>query len=142
MKSAKKGHTHIILIERGEKVIEKLTEYCREHKITAGFLTGIGAVDEAEIAHYIVDNKEYSSTTLSEPMEIANMTGNVATMDGEPYLHCHITLGKKDFTLAGGHLKEARVHAVCEVYLVQVKRKLERAKDERIALNPWKHLKR
>ena len=29
MKSAKKGHTHIILIERGEKVIEKLTEYCR-----------------------------------------------------------------------------------------------------------------
>ena len=74
MKSAKKGHTHIILIERGEKVIEKLTEYCREHKITAGFLTGIGAVDEAEIAHYIVDNKEYSSTTLSEPMEIANMS--------------------------------------------------------------------
>ena len=138
MKSTRKGDVHIILVERGEKVIEKLTQYCKEHKITAGFLTALGAVDEAEVAHYIVDNKEYSSKIFKEPMEIANMTGNIAAMEGEPYLHCHISLGRKDFSLVGGHLKEATVHAVCEVYLVQIKTRLERAKDEGLGLNVWK----
>jgi uncharacterized protein len=138
MRSTKKGDVHIVLVERGEKVIEKLTLYCKQQGISAGYLTAIGAVEEAEIAHYTVDSKEYSTTILKEPMEIANLTGNVSSIDGEPYLHCHITLGKKDFSVVCGHLKEAKVHAVCEVYIFPVELHLERRKDEGIGLNVWK----
>ncbi len=137
MKSAKKSNVHILLIERGEKIIEKLLSYCKKEKIYAGFFTGIGAVDEAELAHYIVDNKKYSSKVFKEPMEICNMTGNVSLMNNEPYVHAHITLGKENFTLVGGHLKEATVHAVCEVYLVEVSKKVERKHQESLGLNVW-----
>lgn len=137
MKYTKKSNTHIILIERGEKVIEKLLSYCKEKRIYAGFFTGIGAVDEAEIAHYIVDNKKYSSKIYKEPMEICTMTGNVSLMNNEPYVHAHITLGKENFTLIGGHLKEAKVHAVCEVYLVEVSKKIVRKHNESLGLNVW-----
>jgi predicted DNA-binding protein with PD1-like motif len=137
MKSTKKEEVHIILIERGERIIEKLTAYCKEHKISAGFFTGIGAVDDAEIAHYIVDNKKYSSKVYKEPMEICTMSGNISIMDGEPYIHAHIILGKENFSVIGGHLKEATVHAVCEVYLVEVAKKIERKRQESIGLNVW-----
>ncbi len=137
MKSAKKGNMHIILIERGEMVIAKIVEYCREHRIRSGFLTGIGAVDEAEIAHYVVDHKKYTTRTFDEPMEIAHLSGNVAMMDDAPYLHCHIALGRKDFSIVGGHLKEARVHAVCEVYLLEGDLRLLRSRDEGLGLNVW-----
>jgi uncharacterized protein len=137
MKSTKKSNVHVILVERGEKVIEKLLWYCKEKKIYSGFFTGIGAVDEAEIAHYIVDNKKYSSKVYKEPMEICNMTGNVSFMDNAPYIHAHITLGKENFALIGGHLKEATVHAVCEVYLVEVSKKVVRKHQESLGLNVW-----
>ncbi len=134
----KSGHTYIVLIERGERIIEQLTKFCKDRKITAGYFTGIGAVDEAELMHYIVDNRKYSSKTFSEPLEITNMTGNIATLGGEPYIHSHITLGRQDMRTVGGHLKEAKVHAVCEVYLVSVDEKLVREKDEGLGLNVWK----
>ncbi len=137
MKTTTKSNTHIILIERGEKIIEKLLSYCKKKGIHAGFFTGIGAVDEVEIAHYIVDNKKYSSKVYKEPMEICNLTGNISAMNEEPYIHAHITLGKESFALVGGHLKEATVHAVCEVYLVEVSKKIERRHQESLGLNVW-----
>lgn len=137
MKSTKKSNVHVLLIERGEKIIEQLLAYCKKESIYAGSFTGIGAVDEAELAHYIVNNKKYSSKVFKEPMEICTMTGNVSIMNGEPYIHAHITLGKGDFTLVGGHLKEATVHAVCEVYLIEVSKKIERKHQESLGLNVW-----
>jgi len=137
MKSTKKSNVHIILIERGEKIVEQLLAYCKKNKISAGFFCGIGAVDQAELAHYIVDNKKYSSKHFKEPLEICSLTGNVSIMDNEPYIHCHATLGKENFSVVGGHLKEAVVHAVCEIYLCEVSRKIERKHQERIGLNVW-----
>lgn len=135
MRSLKSNRTYALLIERGENIIESLKRFCAENGITCGHFTGVGAVDEAELAHYVVDDREYSSKKFSGPMEIANLTGNVTTKDGEVYLHAHITLGKQDFSVVAGHLNEARVHAVCEIFLTAVEAELSRKHDENIGLN-------
>lgn len=135
MKFKKSGNTFIILVKRGEQIVEALTQFCKDHKIKCGHFYGLGALDEVELAHYIVDNKEYSSKKFDGPMEITNLTGNITTMDGEVYIHAHITCGKQDMSIIGGHFKEGRVHAVLEIFLTQVDAEIDRKHNENIGLN-------
>ena len=135
MKSKKIKDTYFIRLERGEKIIEPLMNFCNKNKIICGYFFGIGALDEVELAHYIVENKKYTSKTLKQPLEIINMSGNIATMNKEVYLHCHITLSDEKMKAIAGHLKEGRISATCEIVLVKLNATINRKHDDFIGLN-------
>ena len=135
MKSQKIKDTYFIRLEIGEKIIETIKNFCAKNKIECGYFFGIGALDEVELAHYIVYNKKYTSKTLRQPLEIANMSGNVTTMNKEIYLHCHITLSDESMNAIAGHLKEGRISATCEIILVNLNESVNRNYNDLIGLN-------
>ena len=135
MKFKKIKDTYFIRLERGEKIIEAIKNFCATNKIKCGYFFGIGALDEAELAHYIVENKKYTSKTLKQPLEITNMNGNIATMNKEVYLHCHITLSDEHMNAIAGHLKEGKISATCEIILVKLNADINRNYDNFIGLN-------
>jgi len=49
--------------------------------------------------------------------------------DGEPKIHAHVVVGKKDGTAHGGHILEARVWPTLELVLTQSPRTLARRSD-------------
>ncbi len=135
MRFRKIKDTYLIRLERGEKIIETLKNFCTKNKIKCGYFFGIGALGEAELAHYIVENKKYTSKILKQPLEIINMSGNIALMNKEVYLHCHITLSDEEMKAIAGHLKEGVIAATCEIVLVKLGTTIERKFDDFIGLN-------
>ena len=135
MEYKKSKNTFIIRLERGEKILETLKKFCILEKIKCAHFSGIGALDEVELAHYAVKTKEYSLVPFKKPFEITNMMGNVTEMNNEPYLHCHITLSDNKMNSFGGHLKEGRISAMCEIFLVKVDAKVSRTFSDSIGLN-------
>ncbi|MBI3035728.1 DNA-binding protein, partial [Candidatus Woesearchaeota archaeon] len=94
-----------------------------------------GALGEVELAHYIVENKKYTSKTFKQPLEIINMTGNITTMSKEVYLHCHIALSDEKMDGIAGHLKEGAISATCEIVLVKLDAAIKRKHDDFTGLN-------
>lgn len=135
MKFKKIKDTYFIRLERGEKIIETLKNFCAKNKIKCGYFLGIGALGEAELAHYIVENKKYTSKTFKQPLEIVNINGNITTMNKEIYLHCHITLSDEKMKAIAGHLKEGTIAATCEIVLVKLNVSIDRRYDDFIGLN-------
>ncbi|MBI2650238.1 DNA-binding protein [Candidatus Woesearchaeota archaeon] len=135
MKFKKIKDTYLIRLERGEKIIETLKKFCAENKIKCGYFFGIGALGSVELAHYIVENKKYTSKMLKQPLEIINMSGNITSMSNEVYLHCHITLSDEKMKAIAGHLKEGRISATCEIVLVKLNAAIQRKHDNFIGLN-------
>src|SRR3989338_5691860 len=127
--------TCIIRLERGEKIIETLKNFCTKNKIKCGYFFGIGALGEAELAHYIVENRKYTSKVLKQPLEIVNMNGNITTMNREVYLHCHISLSDDKMNAIAGHLKEGTIAATCEIVLVELNAAINRKYDDFTGLN-------
>ena len=127
--------TYFIRLERGEQIIEAIKNFCTKNKIKCGYFFGIGALDEVELAHYVVENKKYTSKTFKQPLEIISMSGNITTMNKEIYLHCHITLSDEKMTAIAGHLKEGRISATCEILLVKLNGAINRKHDDAIGLN-------
>ncbi|MBI2102019.1 DNA-binding protein [Candidatus Woesearchaeota archaeon] len=135
MKSKKINNTYLIRLERGEKIIDTLNQFCTKQKIKCGYFFGIGALGEAEIAHYIVENRKYTSKKYKQPLEITSMTGNISAMNKEVYLHCHITLSDEKMGVIAGHLKEGTISATCEIVLVELSAAINRKYDDFIGLN-------
>jgi len=135
MKFKKIKDNYFIRLERGEKIIENLKNFCAKQKIKCGYFFGIGALDRVELAHYIVENKKYTSKMLNEPLEIINMSGNITTFGNDVYLHCHITLSDDEMNAIAGHLKEGKISATCEIVLIKLNAKINRKHDEFIGLN-------
>ena len=135
MKFKKVKDTYIIGLDRGEKIIETLKQFCAKQKIKCGYFFGIGALGKAELAHYIVENRKYTTKILKQPLEIVNMAGNVTTINNKVYLHCHITLSDEKMQAIAGHLKEGIIAATCEIVLVKLNSAISRKYDDLTGLN-------
>ncbi len=110
---------HMIRIDPGEKIMATLLEYLdgKETEIPSGFLTGIGATSSCEIGWYDLTDEEYRTKPVDENCEITSLIGNIAWIEGSPMVHAHITLGKKDYSIVGGHLVEGTVSITCEIWI-------------------------
>lgn len=138
MQSKKIKDDYVISIDRGEEIIKSLLDFCEKNKIKLGCFSGIGAVNKAELGHYSVEAKKYSTKIIEQPLEILNLTGNITEMEGKCCIHAHIVLSDDKMNAIGGHLKSAIVSAACEVFLVKIDSEAERAYDKAIGLNMLK----
>jgi len=129
------GDKYVVRLNRGEEIIESLTKLCKENHIKLGRVTGIGAANKVKIGLFNVETKEYHSTELTGDMEILNLSGNITQMDGEVYLHLHITLGDEENRAFGGHLNSAVISATCEIVIDVIDGVVDRVHDEEVGLN-------
>ncbi len=129
------GSKILVRLDPGEEVVAGVGEVCKAEGVRLGIVSGIGAVDKATVGLFKPDSKEYFSTTMEEPFEITSLTGNVSEMNGEQYLHLHITLADVEHKAFGGHLNEAIVSATAEIWIDVVDGEVNRAFSETVGLN-------
>jgi predicted DNA-binding protein with PD1-like motif len=134
MEFQKVKNSYIVHVEKGEKVIESLTLFCKQNNIYSAQLAGIGAVKNIDIGAYDIDTKDYVHRYFDEILELLSFQGNVALKDGEPFLHAHITLGNHDMKVFGGHLFEMEVAAVGEFIIHDFQNETHRKLNDDIGL--------
>ncbi len=129
---------HIVRLERGEDVFATLTDFCERKGIQSAQFSALGAVKNSKLGYYSVASKQYGSKEYVDDHEVASMTGNVALVDGKPFLHIHTVLsgiapGAENHCV-GGHLFAATVAVTLEVHLTVFSETLTRTLDEGIGL--------
>ena len=134
MQFQKVKNSYIVHVEKGEKVVKTLTNFCKQNNIHSAQLAGIGAVKNIDIGAYDIDTKDYIHRVFDEILELLSFQGNIALKDGEPFLHAHITLGNHDMEVFGGHLFEMEVAAVGEFIIHDFQNETHRKLNEDIGL--------
>lgn len=131
-----KNYDHLVIIlAKGEKIIEKVTEACRAENILSGYFNGIGALNQAEIGHFDPVKKNYTYKQMTGALEIVSLMGNIMRQDDEIIVHSHISVSGEDMLCYGGHLKEATVSVTCEITMTDLKTTILRAFNKEIGLN-------
>ncbi len=138
MEYKKFGSKYVVRIDKGEEIVETLKEFCTQNNIKLGSVYGIGAVSKATIGLFETGKKEYHSTTVTGDYEITSLLGNIATMNGETYLHIHSNLSNAKYEVCGGHLNSAIVSATCELIVDAIEGNVDREFSEEIGLNLYK----
>jgi uncharacterized protein len=132
----KLGSGFVLRLEQGDDILKTLREFANAQRIGACFFEGIGSLYKATLGHYdFQDTKTYKYETFEEDLEILTLSGNVSTMDKKALPHAHVTLGRRDFSVIGGHLEEGSLANMVEVQMNRFPGKLLKAKDENVGLN-------
>lgn len=129
------GNQYVIRLNKGAEIVKSLDEFCTEHKIILGKISGLGAINKVTMRFFNPATKKYVDKTIEKPMEITSLIGNISTQDGKTYLHLHINVAGDDYVTYGGHLLDATISATGELYVEAIDGKVERTFSEDIGLN-------
>ena len=130
--------TVVARIDRGEEILEKLREIAAKENIKLANVNALGATNSFTVGVFNVDEKKYYSNEFEGNFEIVSLTGTVNTMNGEPYIHIHMSAGNDRGEVYGGHLNRAVVSATCEMVINIIDGTVDRETDETIGLNLFK----
>ncbi len=123
-----------IRLESGEHIGASLLAWLKVEGIGYATMTGLGAVSSATVSYWNAATREYEPHQLDDQMEVVSLIGNVSIKHGEPFTHIHVTLGRRDLSIVGGHFNDAVVHPNLELWVRPEAEAVERTLDEACGL--------
>jgi predicted DNA-binding protein with PD1-like motif len=131
------GYNYFLRLEKDELLIEKLTAFMADVKLSGAWVNGLGGAQWTELGFYDLSAKKYKWQRVEELLEVTALQGNIAWQNGQPALHLHGTFTNARYQALGGHVKELCVGGTVELFLHKVfeDQPLERRLDEATGLN-------
>jgi uncharacterized protein len=133
------SRTFVLTFEPGDRLVERLLRFAGEQGVEGAWLSGIGAVRDAEVGWFDPSRRAYVTRRFPDPAELAALTGNLGRFDGQPALHVHVVLAGPDLAAVGGHLVEAVCAVTIEVEARETGIPLVRAVDPATGLRLLTH---
>jgi predicted DNA-binding protein with PD1-like motif len=125
----------VVRFERGEPLMTSLELLIDKEKIFGGCCWGIGAITDPQLAFYDVHRQQYIQQVFLGEYEMLSCHGNFSLKDEHSMAHLHVVLGRKDFSVIGGHLLDCTVAATVEFYIFRTKNPISRYFDKNTGLN-------
>jgi len=123
-----------VRLESGDEVMGSLLDLVRAENIGYAAVNGLGAISQVRLSYFNAATKSYETHEVEEQLEVVSLMGNVTLKEGQPVLHLHATLGRRDLSLFGGHLNAAVARPTVEVWLLPEQAVVHRALDEESGL--------
>jgi uncharacterized protein len=116
----KQPKTFVLVFETNDELALGLREFASEQKLASASFKAIGALSSVKLGWLNWETKQYEpAVSLDERVELLSLIGDVALKDGEPQVHAHAVIARRDGTAHGGHLLQAHVRPTCEVVLTE-----------------------
>jgi predicted DNA-binding protein with PD1-like motif len=127
--------TYAVILETGDEVAASLNSFALENGLTAASVSAIGAFSEAELAFFDWEEKSYLPIPVNEQVEVASMTGDIVIdHDGQPAVHIHVVLSKRDGSCVAGHLQSGVVRPTLEIVVTEAPAHLKKRFDPETGL--------
>jgi predicted DNA-binding protein with PD1-like motif len=125
-------------LEKGDDILQALTDFCVQHDVAVGSIQGLGAVQRGGVGYFDQDATTYREIRFDRGMEVVSLVGNVSRKQDEIFLHCHIVLADSDRRCFGGHLLKGNVAFACEFTVTALEGTApERTPDKDTGLMLW-----
>lgn len=133
------GWNYLIVLKKGEELVENLQKFASETDIKAAWVSCIGGALEVELGFYDLDNAAYRWQTFESLSEITGIQGNIARDEAdEIVLHLHGNFSDETYQTIGGHVKRLIVGGTCEIFVHPFRQPAVREFDEETGLKPIK----
>jgi predicted DNA-binding protein with PD1-like motif len=127
--------TFAVVLDAGDETMASLRDFVAKEKIAAAQITGIGAFSSVVLKYFEWERKQYLDNRLDEQVEVASLLGDVALApSGEPAIHIHLVVGRRDGSAWAGHLGTGHVRPTLEVIVTESPAHLRKVHDPRSGL--------
>jgi hypothetical protein len=125
----------VVVLETGEETMECLQRFARAEGIFAAQITAIGAFSDLVLMYFDWEKKDYLRIPVREQVEVASLIGDIVEgPSGDPALHVHLVVGRRDGSAMAGHLAEGHVRPTLEVIVTESPVHLRKFQDSETGL--------
>ena len=110
----------LVVLEKGEELIQALRGFAEKYEATPSFFYGLGAVDRVKVGVFNESVRSYLFTEYKLHLEISSLTGNIFLHEGKPFVHAHGAFSGNGGMSFGGHVGECEISPVCEIHLTKL----------------------
>lgn len=137
---ASQGRMIFLRLEDGARLPQAIDEVLEAQGIGFAMIQGIGGIRWARLGLFSPNEKRYYTIDVeAEPgrtLELVSLSGNsVLGPDGTYYTHIHAALAKKQNEVYAGHVIEAEVSPLAEIFIIEATAPVEEAR--RLLSNRW-----
>lgn len=112
------SHTYEIRFGTGDEILSGLTQFAEQHHIVSAHITGIGGLISAKLGWGSPTVPGMKEIDVTSKCELVSLTGNISWRGQHPYVHLHGVVAFADGSTKGGHVIEARVDPLAEIFVV------------------------
>jgi uncharacterized protein len=125
---------HLLVLDPDDEFVASLTDFAKKNRIEGGSFSAIGAFQQATIAYWNRETKEYENIEVAEQVEVLALSGSIARAGDDVKIHAHAVLGRRYGSTIGGHLMRGVVFPTLEIFVVDYGTRLTRQKDDKTGL--------
>jgi predicted DNA-binding protein with PD1-like motif len=126
---------YFVRLEKGEGILPTVSAFAAQKRIGGGSLSGLGAVEKVVLGYFDRTKREYLQKKFTGIFELISLVGNVAYVDGEPFVHAHAVIADRKMVPHAGHLFAGTIAVTGEFYLAVAGKKFRRQRDPQTGLN-------
>lgn len=127
---AEEPKTLVVILDTGDEILSSLKSVARTEHLAGSSFKAIGALSDVELGWFNWETKKYQTAVkFQEQVELLSLIGDIALKDGEPEIHAHLVVGRRDGTAHGGHLLRATVRPTCEIVITESPQHLQKEID-------------
>jgi predicted DNA-binding protein with PD1-like motif len=114
------ARTFKVTFGQGDDLVAGLTEFAAKNHIAAAQITGLGGFITATLGWGdSAKGWAFKQTVIDQKCEVVSLVGNISIRDGNPYVHIHVVVSFPDGSTKGGHLIDARISPIAEIFVVE-----------------------
>jgi uncharacterized protein len=134
--TSKEGpRTYLIVLGKNDEIISALYKFAKDKQIKGAAFTGIGAVGCAALGFFDKESESYKVIKLPQQLELASLSGNIATKGNGYIVHAHSVVAAEDGKSTGGHLLYATAWPTVEIMLSETESRIEKRTDDETGLS-------
>lgn len=125
---------YLLVLKKGDNIVEQLETFAKDEKILSANFTGMGFVNVV-FGFFDSKAKKFNPREFKD-VELASMSGSIAWQKGKPSIHLHGVVAGNDFLAYGGHILSGTVGTgSLEIMVITHDQKFERVFDEDLGAN-------
>ncbi len=123
------NNTYLLILSKGDLVMEKLKEFHKDVGYNFCKLEAIGALKNVELGYAHITNSgvNYEYKVFEDDYELLSFNGSISLLNDQSLPHIHLAIADKNFATYGGHLKEAEVAVTFELIITVYDEKINRS---------------
>tara|TARA_B100000029_G_scaffold463079_1_gene496105 strand:+ start:1243 stop:1674 length:432 start_codon:yes stop_codon:yes gene_type:complete len=137
MKYRSEGDKILVVLEKGDEILESIYTVVNQTGIKFGWINGIGAAENIILGSYPLKLKDYIKKEFGGEFELTSLMGNISTKNETPFVHIHANISDDECNAYGGHLFYGIITATAELIISPSNFFVNRKESSDIGLYLW-----
>lgn len=108
---------YAVIFRPGDEPYAGLTQFASQYHVQSAHFTAIGGFHDAKLAWFDEQKKMFRVIPINQQVEVASLIGDIALLNGRPAVHMHCVVALPNGTTRGGHILDAHVSPLLEVFV-------------------------